>query len=196
MECPYIYIAMILSIDTKWLEAISEFNDTMRLALLDGMFIYLEGGSPSLGKDAMVVFSALKPFLDEVRDKRTRLAERSRANGKKGGRKARTNDNKEPNKPTGFSGLKYEDCLKLPEYQDRSDKLRALDGWMKKYVDYIYKHFEPLTQREFDCLHPKYSSEQICDTLLQIENRKDLRKKYKSLYRTLLNWMKRNYGDS
>lgn len=31
----------------------------------------------------------------------------------------------------------------------------------------------------------------IADTCLQIENRKDLRKKYINLYMTLLNWLKR-----
>ena len=183
---------MMLMIDTKWIEAISPLDDSLRLALIDGIFSYLSVGEPLLSDDAMRIFCTLKPFIDEVRDKRIKAAERSRENGKKGGRKGKKNPT-EPKEPTK---IKYEECLLMDEYKERSNKLKDLDMWIKKHVPYIYSNFRPLTQREFECLHPKYSGEQICDTLLQIENRKDLRKKYTSLYRTLLNWIKRNYGNS
>ena len=113
---------------------------------------------------------------DEEKLKRIRLAERSRANGAKGGRKKITKEVKE----------KYPI---IPE-GERSDKLKALDKWMEKKTTYIYKNIRLLTQAEFDALCDKYTSAQICDTLQQIENRKDLRKNYTNLYRTLLNWLK------
>ena len=84
----------------------------------------------------------------------------------------------------------------MPEYKDRCEKLRSLDKWMEKHTPYIYANIRPLTQAEFNCLVEKYNSTQICDTLSQIENRKDLRKNYTNLYRTLLNWLKTNYGNA
>lgn len=175
--------------DTKWLEAISDLDDALRLALLDAIFAYLEGRDPLLSKDAFFIFNTLKPFIDDEVNKRIRMAERSRQNGMKGGRKA--DPKKQKPEPKGY---KY--YLELPEYQGRCENLMNLDVWLEKYTPYIYKNIPPLTNKEFECLCKKYNSEQICDTLLKIENRKDLRKKYVSLYRTLLNWMKTDYGNS
>lgn len=72
----------------------------------------------------------------------------------------------------------------------RSEELKKLDEWMSRITPYIYHNISHLTQREFECLLKQYGIKAICDTLQQIENRKDLRKKYTSLYRTLLNWLK------
>lgn len=182
---------MKLIIDTKWLDAISDLDDSLRLVLLDGIFAYMEDREPLLGVEAFRIFCTLRPFLDEEKFKRIRLAERSRKNGMKGGRKTKTKNLVEPKKPTRF-----EDYLKQEKYQGRSERLLKLDEWTKKYVPYIYDNIPPLTNREFEQLMKKYNIEQVCDTLLQIENRKDLRKRYSSLYRTLLNWLKKDYGNS
>ena len=47
-----------------------------------------------------------------------------------------------------------------------------------------------ITQAEFLKLKSEYSGRDIAETILEIENRKDLRKKYANLYRTTLNWLK------
>lgn len=47
-----------------------------------------------------------------------------------------------------------------------------------------------ITQAEFLKLKLEYSGRDIAETILEIENRKDLRKKYANLYRTTLNWLK------
>jgi DNA-binding MarR family transcriptional regulator len=47
-----------------------------------------------------------------------------------------------------------------------------------------------ITQAEFLKLKSEYSGIDIAETILEIENRKDLRKKYANLYRTTLNWLK------
>ena len=183
---------MKLTIDTKWLEAISDLDDSLRLMLLEAIIDYLSDKDPRLSTtEARTIFLTLKPFIDEERNKRIRLAERSRANGKKGGRKAEKKNLEEPKKPTGFCGF-----LELPEYQGRCENLLKLDEWKQKNTPFVYKNLRPLTQKEFEQLTKKYSSRQICDTLLQIENRKDLRKKYSDPYLTLLNWMKREYGNA
>lgn len=175
---------MKITIDTKWTDSLRDFDSDTKAALYEAVFDYMADENVTLASDQWRMFAMLQPMLDEERNKRIRLAERSRENGKKGGRNKNKGDDQP--KPTGFAKF-----LGTAEYKERSDKLKALDAWKEKHVPYVYAHFKPLTQREFDCLHPKYSSEQICDTLLQLENRKDLRKKYVSLYRTLLNWLKR-----
>lgn len=52
-----------------------------------------------------------------------------------------------------------------------------------------------ITETEFLKLKEKYSGKQIAEIIEQIENRKDLRKRYTNLYRTVLNWAKREYGN-
>lgn len=51
-----------------------------------------------------------------------------------------------------------------------------------------------ITEGEFFKLKAKYTGKEIADTIEQIENRKDLRKRYTNLYRTVLNWAKKEYG--
>lgn len=181
---------MKVEFDTKWLDAISDLDDPLRLALIEGIFAYLEGNDPLLSNEAFRIFCTLKPFIDEVMNKRLRMAERSRQNGMKGGRK-KAEEPKEAKETKGFEAY-----LLKPEFQGRCENLIKLDEWKKRNTPYIYKNIRPLTQKEFDCLCKRYNSQQICDTLLQIENRKDLRKRYVDPYRTLLNWLKRNYENT
>ena len=47
-----------------------------------------------------------------------------------------------------------------------------------------------ITEKELDRLMETYTEKQIADVISQIENRKDKRKQYSSLYRTVLNWIK------
>lgn len=67
----------------------------------------------------------------------------------------------------------------------------AFEVWLQQNCPYIYSHYKLPTDTELAKLKTSYSSETIADTCSQIENRKDLRKKYSNLYRTLLNWLKR-----
>lgn len=87
---------------------------------------------------------------------------------------------------------KQKPLIEVDEY--RSDKLVKLDEWMKRHTPYIAENLNPLTQKEFDKLLGEYGIRAMCDTLEQIENRKDHRKKYVNLYRTLLNWLKNGYS--
>lgn len=81
--------------------------------------------------------------------------------------------------------------LEVDEY--RSEKLIKLDEWMQKHVPYIANNLKPLSQKEFEKLLSEYGIRAMCETMEQIENRRDLRKTYTSLYRTLLNWLKNGY---
>lgn len=176
---------MKIVIDTKWVECLADFDPDTKVALYEAIFDYMSDKEVKLPKDTLMMFSILKSMLDEEKNKRIRLAERSRENGKKGGRKAEKKNPQEPIKPIRLS--KYDD-------ESRSETLKRFDEWIKKNAPYVYANLEPLSEKEFESLRAKYGGHQMADTIEQIENRKDLRKRYKSLYRTLLNWLKTNYG--
>lgn len=178
---------MKITIDTKWVESLEDFDTETKVALYEAIFDYMSDKDVNLPDDTWKMFAILKPQLDEEKLKRMRLAERSRANGANGGRKSA--------KKAKETTEKKEKYPIIPE-GERSEKLQALDKWMEKKTPYLYQNIRMLTQAEFDALCEKYTSAQICDTLQQIENRKDLRKKYTNLYRTLLNWLKNGTGTS
>lgn len=179
---------MLITIDTKWVESIADFDMETKVILYEAIFAYMSDNEVNLPDDTWKMFHIIMPMLAEEKNKRLRLAERSRLNGMKGGRKKKKNP-VEPKKPTRFL-----DYLEDPKFQNRCEHLVSLDDWKKRNTPYIYENIRPLTQREFECLEKNYSSTQICDTLRQIENRKDLRKRYTDPYRTLLNWLKKSDG--
>ena len=49
-----------------------------------------------------------------------------------------------------------------------------------------------MTEEQFMKLKEKYNSQQIIDTVLNLENYKDATKKYTSVYLTVSNWLKRD----
>lgn len=51
-----------------------------------------------------------------------------------------------------------------------------------------------ISEKEFFKLKEKFTGKEISETIMQIENRKDLRKRYTNLYLTTLNWAKKNHG--
>lgn len=67
-------------------------------------------------------------------------------------------------------------------------------SWMQANAPYCFKNLKPLTEEELGKLKAKYTGAEIASVIEQIENRKDLRKKYASLYRTVLNWAKNEYN--
>ncbi len=83
------------------------------------------------------------------------------------------------------------------EYRKESDNdsyLKFLD-WIEDAAPYVAHNINPLSENEFEKLKGAYGSKAIMVNIQNIENRKDLRKKYNSLYRTLLNWCKNGYNE-
>lgn len=72
------------------------------------------------------------------------------------------------------------------------------NDWLERKAPFCSnpKNFSSqITEAEFLKLKEKYTGKQIADIIEQIENRKDLRKRYTNLYRTVLNWAKKEYGS-
>lgn len=72
------------------------------------------------------------------------------------------------------------------------------NDWIKRKAPFCSnpKNFpSQITEADFIKLKEKYTGKQIADIIEQIENRKDLRKRYTNLYRTVLNWAKKDYGE-
>ena len=65
--------------------------------------------------------------------------------------------------------------------------------WMKENCPYVFKNITMLSEAEFLKLQERFGSDAIAEVCLNLENRKDLRKKYSNLYRTLSNWLKRSH---
>lgn len=76
-----------------------------------------------------------------------------------------------------------------------SEDMRLFKEWLKNNCPYIFRHYTLPTEKELEKLEQKYDQNVIVETCQQIENRIDLRKKYSNLYRTLLNWIERDYGS-
>jgi hypothetical protein len=78
-----------------------------------------------------------------------------------------------------------------------SDPYKKFKEWMSQKAPYCAdtKNFpHQITEEELIKLKETYTSTEIASIVEQIENRKDLRKRYTNLYRTVLNWAKKEYG--
>lgn len=72
-----------------------------------------------------------------------------------------------------------------------SEQSKNFDLWLTQKCPYIAKHYTLPTDKELAKLVDEFGAKMVADVCEQIENRADLRKKYTNLYRTLLNWLKR-----
>lgn len=79
-----------------------------------------------------------------------------------------------------------------PNGSTLSPKFLSFQAWIKDNAPYCAnpKNMNQITEKELDRLMETYTEKQIADVISQIENRKDKRKQYSSLYRTVLNWIK------
>lgn len=107
-----------------------------------------------------------------------------------------TEEKEEEDKKESPNGDKKEAEASSPA-SSNPDFLKFND-WLERKAPFCSnpKNFSSqITEAEFLKLKEKYSGKQIADVIEQIENRKDLRKRYTNLYRTVLNWAKKEYGD-
>ena len=64
--------------------------------------------------------------------------------------------------------------------------------WLEAECPYLHANIDLPTPEQLEKLKAKYGTIAVAACCQQIENRKDLRKKYKNLYLTLNNWLKRD----
>lgn len=92
--------------------------------------------------------------------------------------------------------VKKKSCSKM----EGSERYVKFIGFLEKKAPYCYKNMTLPTEVEFYAMIEKYGAKTVAEICEQIENRKDLRKTYTNLYRTLLNWldneMKRRNGTT
>ena len=177
----------------------------------------LNGNLPTeLSTIANSIFILIKPQIDK-NNKRYE-------NGKNGGRPVISGDKQKPNnnqtitkgKPNhnqtitniepndnvndNVNDIKKESTnvdKKETSVSSHSSDYLKFNEWMQRKAPYCSNHKNfpsQITESELLKLKEKYSGQEIADIIEQIENRKDLRKRYTNLYRTVLNWAKKEYG--
>lgn len=181
-------------------ESLSDLSDADKLLLYEAISDYaLNRIEPDLKGFPKALFSLIKPQL-EANWKRYEAGInngwKGAEHGKKGGRPKKEKPSNNPvetqSKPSNVNVNDNDNDnvnkeVHAPEFQ-------KFNLWLKENCPYLSnpRNITQLTEKEFLKLKEAYSGTQISETLSQIENRKDLRKKYTSLYRTTLNWIKKN----
>jgi hypothetical protein len=77
-----------------------------------------------------------------------------------------------------------------------SEIYRNFLDWLDTNTPYVANHLYPITKDQFIALRGYYGSEAIVQNIMNLENRVDLRRRYKFLYLTLLNWLNRQRSSS
>lgn len=123
--------------------------------------------------------------LLEVDERQTKRQSNRQTSDKQATTTNKYKERKEYNKESISNDILKKDELSLcsPDYQ-------KFIIWIKDNAPYVYQHLALPTETEFFKLKKNYSGTVISNCISEIENRKDLRKRYTNLYRTLLNWLK------
>lgn len=79
--------------------------------------------------------------------------------------------------------------------QEPSDEFKHFLAWIDKNAPSVAALRDPFTEDQFNRLRESFTADQVRDILLQMHNRPDLAKKYRSAYLTALNWLKRNNNN-
>ncbi|WP_221413103.1 Lin1244/Lin1753 domain-containing protein [Dysgonomonas sp. 521] len=189
----YNLIAFDLHVSSELVKSIVENFDLFKFKSTDdGDFFYSESFN-----DRMIP-------LENIREQRSLAGKKSAEKRAKKNSRSTTVQRPLSKIPTEYSkvdntkkespnGDKKETGVSSPALSD----FEKFDDWIKKAAPYCAnpKNFpSQITEVEFLKLKECYSSRQIADIVEQIENRKDLRKRYVNLYRTVLNWAKKEYG--
>lgn len=178
--------------------------------LLDLIFEYNSSGvvSEISSVAVKIIWATIRQQFDRDKVKYQNVVQRNRLNGQKGGRPSKDNPNipvgyletqeetQEPKKADTVSDTVSDDvsvtddvCKEKSQNQINFEKLNIR---ISKDCPNVAKLDQQLTFVDFEKLIGIYSKTQIWDILEQMNNKKDLTKKYTSVYRTTLNWLKNN----
>lgn len=195
-------------------DSIANLSDKEKLMMYEAITDFaLDMKEPTLTGFPQSLFTLIRPVL-EANLKRWRngckggapLGSSNNPNGRRGN-KARTNQELTKNKANKDKDVDKDKEVEVENNKRESVKEKSelslsrahadcdegLKAWFEKgNAPYIYNHFEHLvTSDELAKLKERYDANLISDTIFAIENRSDLRKRYKNLYRTLLSWLRK-----
>ena len=181
-------------------ESLSDLPDGDKLIMYEAISDYaLDRSEPNLSGFPKALFSLIKPQL-EANWKRFENGKKGGQYGDLGGAPKGNKNAKKAKQPlnngktTPNVNVFNDNVFNVNEEKVHTPEFQKFNRWMKENCPYLSnpKNITQLTEKEFFKLKETYSGNQMSETLSQIENRKDLRKKYTSLYRTTLNWIKKN----
>ena len=200
----------------EWREALSGLPAEVRLEVYDAIVEYgISGRLSDLKPMARLAFSFVKSWIDgdvEREEHRRRVSLARSEAGKKGGAPKGNNNalkNKQIQAKTSKDGKEEkenkEETPPTPPKEEIKEKeeiyinnacvcasaYETFLSWLSENCPYLHRNLKLPTEAEFLKLKSYYGSDAIGGCCLEMENRRDLRKKYVSLYRTLLNWLKR-----
>lgn len=200
---------------SSWLEAINVLPEEMRGDLFAAIVLYgIEGKMPEQPTPLMQAMLAMVKPQIEANNIRYDNYRKSIENGRLGGRPVKKDANNEnpldnplenPLENHNVNG-NVNDNEKENEFKREAEASTHAPNedyikfkeWIRQKAPYCAnpQNFpsSQITEAEFLKLKLVYTGQQIAEVIEQIENRKDLRKKYVNLYRTVLNWAKKNYG--
>ena len=205
----------------EWKEAISGLPNETRLEMYDAIIGYgIDGYIPELSSMGTFAFNLIKDAIDKDKGKyEDVLRARSEAGKKHRGNQYTTKRGtniitmeqmeqtqikevspsspleenvpiplKEDNPPISPEESTCNSCANASAYE-------AFQVWLKENCPYIFKNIPIMSEVEFQKLKERFGAEAMAEVLQNIENRKDKRKLYANMYRTMLNWLKRNEDD-
>lgn len=170
--------SFILHLDS--LDVFDELTDSQCRELINAFRDYNSGKDVNLSGLMNAIFISFKNQFDRDDEKYKKISLRNARNGSLGGRPKKNPT--EPKKPTGL----FDNPTEPKKPYNDNDSDNDSDN------DKVYRSFDHLsiTSSEFKRLTNEYKPNLVDDILDRIENFKG-NKKYKSLYLTAKNWLKK-----
>lgn len=194
-------------------DAMAELTESDQLELYRAIVGYgLDADMPEFGSPYLrMAWMLIKPQLDANWRKYKNgckggapKGSRNNPNGRKGN-KPRTNQELTKNKPNVNDNDNVndnvndnEDIKSMPDGTcvSVSPEFIKLQEWIKKELPHVAKMEQQITDRQLECLLRDFDKDSIFSMLREMDNYrkggKSVEKCYNSVYRTLLNWLKRN----
>lgn len=183
---------------------VNKLSDEQAGRLFKTILAYVNDENPIVDDLLLdVVFEPIKVSLKRDLKRYESIVERNRVNGKHGGRPKM----EKPKKPTGLNGNPKKPKKADIDIDIDSDNVIDIDSEIKKEVDTqtpfgVYNNWlkstypsvaslkTQMTSEQFDFIIKTFGKDKFVNILMQMENKADLTRKYKSVYLTAYNWLK------
>lgn len=184
-------------------EVIERLTDEEAGKILKALYAYSTGGEITTFEDRFLdlAFGVFRAMIDRDAQAYEDKCERNKAAAKKrwdadGCERIQTNADGCERMRTMPIQPQHNTTTTTKQPQPQKHIERAFDEWLAVACPYIYQHYTKPTDGELAKLFGTYGEQAVRDMCQQIENRVDLRRRYSNLYRTVLNWLKRETKDN